>query len=388
MAAAGSDDDDEHRAARRFPGTRRRDLDFLKKNAQRPSVVQLESGLQYKVLRSGPDDARKPGPSVPCRVHYRGMLTDGTEFDSTVQRGEPLVLRPDQVVPGWSEALQLMREGDKWEVMLPSHLGYGEQGAGPIPGGAVLIFEMELLEVGAKESEGGRWNIILLVIAILIAVGLGLALYQHFTRSPPPERGPLLSVDQATNSLNPRVFFDMEVGGKPAGRVEIELFAKVAPRTAENFRALATGERGVGQSGKKLHYKGSSFHRIIPGFMCQGGDFTSGDGRGGESIFGRNFRDEWAHGVVHHTEPGLLSMANRGPDTNGSQFFITVAKTPWLDGRHVVFGRVVKGMDVVKAMEAVGSKSGKPSEPAVIVDSGELGDDGEVLHPGGHSSEL
>merc|ERR1712083_160017 len=124
---------------------------------------------------------------------------------------------------------------------------------------------------------------------------------------------------------------------------------------SENFRALATGEKGISSSsGKRLHYKGTRFHRIIPGFMCQGGDLTTGDGMGGESIYGAPFRDEWEHGVIHHTQPGLLSMANRGRDTNGSQFFITVAETPWLDGKHVVFGRVVKGLEVLKAMEALG----------------------------------
>jgi len=380
-------DDEEEKALARFRGTRPRDLDFLAKNGKRAGMVQLESGLQYKVRSSGPADGRKPGPSTPCRVHYRGILTDGTEFDSSYKRGEPAVFRPDQVVPGWCEAMQLMREGDSWEVILPSHLGYGERGAGPIPGGAVLIFEMEMLEVGASEEpEGYSWQLI--VIAVAVALGLALFGYQMLTRSTPGPRGPLMAVAEASDRLNPHVFFDIEVGGKAAGRVEFELFAKVAPRTAENFRALATGEKGVGKSGKRLHFKGSGFHRVIPGFMCQAGDFTSGDGRGGESIYGKTFEDEWERGVIHHTEEGLLSMANRGRDTNGSQFFVTVAKTPWLDGKHVVFGRVVKGMDVIKAIEAVGTKGGSPSQAVVIADSGELGEAGEVLPPGPHGAEL
>ena len=121
--------------------------------------------------------------------------------------------------------------------------------------------------------------------------------------------------------------------------VAVSLFAKVCPRTVENFRLLCTGEKGKGKAGKPLHFKGSSFHRVIPGFMLHGGDLTKSDGTGGESIYGETFPDEWEHGVVDHTAPMLLAMANAGPDTNGSQFFITARSTPHLDGKNVVFGR-------------------------------------------------
>ncbi|XP_068646850.1 peptidyl-prolyl cis-trans isomerase [Aristolochia californica] len=169
---------------------------------------------------------------------------------------------------------------------------------------------------------------------------------------------------------NPRVFFDMSVGGAPAGRIVMELFADTTPRTAENFRALCTGEKGVGQSGKPLHYKGSKFHRVIPEFMCQGGDFTAGNGTGGESIYGAKFADE--NFIKTHTGPGILSMANSGRNTNGSQFFICTAETPWLDGMHVVFGQVVEGMDVVKAIEKVGSSSGRTAKEVAIADCGQI----------------
>jgi len=168
----------------------------------------------------------------------------------------------------------------------------------------------------------------------------------------------------------PRVFFDITIGGTPAGRLVIELYSDATPKTAENFRALCTGEKGIGKQGKPLHFKNSIFHRVIPDFMLQGGDFTRGNGTGGESIYGEKFPDENFN--LKHTKPGILSMANAGPNTNGSQFFITTVKTDWLDGKHVVFGHVAEGMDVVKQIENQGTQSGKPKQEVKIADCGQL----------------
>ncbi|MCE9567192.1 MAG: peptidylprolyl isomerase [Planctomycetes bacterium] len=175
----------------------------------------------------------------------------------------------------------------------------------------------------------------------------------------------------AVNPKNPKVFFEIAIDRKAAGRIEMELFADTCPKTADNFLQLCVGTKS--KAGKTLAYKGSSFHRVIPDFMCQGGDFTSGDGRGGESIYGGKFDDETFQGKAgKHFGRGTLSMANAGPNTNGSQFFLCTAATPHLDGKHVVFGQVVNGYDVVKKIEAVGSQSGKTSAKITISDCGKV----------------
>merc|ERR1719502_835978 len=168
---------------------------------------------------------------------------------------------------------------------------------------------------------------------------------------------------RSMSMANPKVFFDVDIGGKDAGRIEFELFADVTPKTAENFRQLCLTDKGKG-------YNGCTFHRVVPQFMIQGGDFTKGDGSGSASIYGAKFED--VNFKLKHSKPFLLSMANAGPNTNGSQFFVTTVPCPWLDSRHVVFGTVTKGDNVVKAIEEQGTDGGIPKTSIVVRACGEL----------------
>jgi peptidylprolyl isomerase len=198
-------------------------------------------------------------------------------------------------------------------------------------------------------------NVAATTLATLAAAGTA-----HADGSGVPESDPALE------KITSKVYFDISINQAKPKRVVIGLFGDTVPFTVKNFQELASGF--TKKDGKKIGYKGSSFHRIIPNFMIQGGDFTRGDGRGGESIYGTRFRDE--NFKIYHSKPGYLSMANAGPDTNGSQFFITTVATPWLNGKHCVFGKVVEGFDVIKEVESFGSRSGAPSAKITIVDAG------------------
>jgi len=321
-------------------------------------------------LKKSEVNGTSPLRSTPCNCHYEGRLVDGQVFDSSYKRGRPTKFAPDQVIPAWTEAMQLMKPGDQWELYCPSNLAYGKRGHPPvIPADAVLVFKIEIVSV-LDDSLSGE-NSKLPYAAAAVAV-IGLLWFFLMGPSGPGMTIPLSAANVTGATGNPSVFFDISIGGQNAGRIEFELFSTIVPITAENFRALATGEKGMGVSGKKLHYEGSVFHRVIPSFMLQGGDFTLGNGRGGESIYGRKFNDEWTNGMIAHTVPGLLSMANAGKNTQGSQFFITTVATPHLDGKHVVFGQVTQGMDVVRAIEAVGDRSGRTLKSVKIIKSGQL----------------
>eukprot|EP00920_Eleutheroschizon_duboscqi_P014593 GHVT01033855.1.p1 GENE.GHVT01033855.1~~GHVT01033855.1.p1 ORF type:complete len:218 (+),score=30.30 GHVT01033855.1:184-837(+) len=197
------------------------------------------------------------------------------------------------------------------------------------------------------------------VVVILVALAAGIQANAQATDE---------STDPLKAEITDKVYFDVSIGGEPPNRIVMGLFGKVVPKTVRNFREICRGN--MVENGVALKYADSKFHRIIPNFMIQGGDFTNHNGTGGRSIYGAKFEDENFN--LLHTTRGLLSMANSGPGTNGSQFFITTVKTPWLDGRHVVFGHVIEGYEFVQKIEAVGSNSGKPSKTVMIVGAGVL----------------
>jgi len=341
---------------------------YLEENGRRGEVTTLPSGLQYQVLESGPESGLSPNASSSCDVHYRGSLINGFEFDASYNRGDkPSTFRVGGVIRGWQEALQLMREGDRWMLYVPSELAYGDKKRGKIPPGSVLIFEMTLLRVSGSDSDR-----VDPMVTIGIAVAFGaLCIWKFIYDRGPTIHEPVVSVKEASNPKNPRVYFELIVGTRPIGRIEFELFSNIVPKTAENFRALCTGEK-TGQSGVQLHYKHTPFHRIIPGCMAHGGDVITKDGMSSESIYGECFDDEWANGTIKHTQKGLLTMYNQGRNSNGSQFFLTFSRADILDGRNVVFGKVDKGMDVLKLLETLGSPEGKPRIDVVISDCGSV----------------
>ena len=203
---------------------------------------------------------------------------------------------------------------------------------------------------------------------VLIAFGIFMGVYYLYNVF--NQGGGASENDPELEKITNTVYFDIKIGDRDVGKIVIGLFGGTVPRTCENFRSLCVGDKKSRDGKYKLAYKGTIFHRIIPGFMIQGGDFTHGNGRGGLSIYGEKFRDE--NFKLSHVAPFYLSMANAGPNTNGSQFFITTATTSWLNGKHVVFGKVIDGQDVVKKIEQMGQRSGQPLARCQIADCGEI----------------
>mmetsp|Transcript_17221 Transcript_17221/g.41474 ORF Transcript_17221/g.41474 Transcript_17221/m.41474 type:complete len:469 (-) Transcript_17221:142-1548(-) len=457
-----------------------------------------DGGILKKIIAEGEGD-EKPEPNFQVEAHYTGTLeSDGSKFDSSRDRGQAFTFSVGvgQVIKGWDQGFATMKRGEKAILKCRSDYAYGDGGSPPkIPGGATLLFDVELLDFYPKKKEPWEMSTEEKLETAISGKSVGTeafkskefrkalreyeqsaslvedvegdeakalriaclanatqcymnlkewaeavstatkvlgedgsnvkALFRRGTahmnngsleeaksdfavalendpnnsdvkkqmqvlRTKMQEAkkkekaafggmfsktslydekaGPELLVEPSGD--NPKVFFDMSIGGEPAGRIVMQIFQDICPKTAENFRALCTGEKGEGKSGKPLHYKGSVFHRCIKGFMLQAGDFTKGDGTGGESIYGEKFEDE--NFILKHDSPGLLSMANAGPGTNGSQFFITTVPTPHLDGKHVVFGRVVEGMSVVEKIEGLPVAGERPEQEVMIVESGEV----------------
>uniref|UniRef100_A0A7S2AW00 peptidylprolyl isomerase n=2 Tax=Octactis speculum TaxID=3111310 RepID=A0A7S2AW00_9STRA len=453
-----------------------------------------------KITAVPAEDAESPPDGFSVRAHYTGTFeSDGSKFDSSRDRNKPFVftIGKGSVIKAWDLGFASMKVGEKAILKCRSDYAYGDSGSPPkIPGGATLLFDVELLgfdevqkekwemssdekieaaktlkEAGTAEFKKKSWalaaskyadaaamvddmlegednaaalelyvsclgnasqcyinmsdwggaasnstnvleknedNVKALYRRGLARLRMGMLdeakadlmkaykldgknkavkkelanLKKALVEAKKKEKATFgglfnkvsMYKDMPTNVIthsgdNPKVFFDVTIGGEAIGRIVMELYADVTPRTAENFRCLCTGEKGLGKAGKPLHYKGSAFHRVINDFMIQGGDFTNGDGTGGESIFGEKFADE--NFKIKHTEGLLLSMANAGPGTNGSQFFITCRETPHLDGKHVVFGKVLEGEDVVRSLESTETgASDKPAQDCVIADCG------------------
>ncbi len=210
-------------------------------------------------------------------------------------------------------------------------------------------------------------NMAMFGVAGLAAFGITQVLGDQMSADDEIEEGEAIKPQAEITS---RVYFDIDINSRPAGRIVMGLYGNVVPKTVENFATLCEGSKTDPRSGRRLAYAGSSFHRIIPNFMLQGGDFTAHNGTGGLSIYGHKFNDE--NFALKHAGPGVLSMANSGRNTNGSQFFICTQKTSWLDGKHVVFGVVEEGFDLVKRIESYGSSSGRPSARIAIRSAGIL----------------
>jgi peptidylprolyl isomerase len=349
-------------------------IDFIREYMTQADVIVRPSGLRYRILATGPENGKSPEKNSACECKYVGKNVWGQVFDTSGKKGkDSVIFYPNEVIKGFGEALMLMKEGDRWEIVVPADIGYGKHAKGvSIPSGATLIFDLELVSVGEpKPTSFFKREYLMWILAI------GYFIYNYYmSQSKVNEMKKKTPVPIETVQglpQNQKVFLSIAIDDHLLGDIEFELFSTICPKTVENFRCLCTGEKGIPSSiSVPLHYKGSNFHRIIPNFMCQGGDITHHNGTGGESIYGSSFDDEFDNGYIPHSVPYLLSMANAGPNTNSSQFFITLAKTAWLDENHVVFGRATKGIEIIQQMAATGTTSGKPRVKVAIVNCGEI----------------
>ena len=334
--------------------------------ARKPIGRSAHRAFSSTTRASAGDKRVEKGDQVS--IHYVGTLEDGEKFDSSRDRGEPIkfTVGSGMMIPGFDNGVLGLAVGESKTIKCAPADAYGEvrpENILRVPKKDVIdAVGEDFVKVGEKLMVGQG-----MPAEIIEVTDSEVALDANH-----PLAGKTLNFDIELMSLDRldvkhrtpfKCFFDITIGGEAAGRIVMEIRGDVTPKTGENFRQLCTGEAGFG-------YKGSPFHRVIPGFMCQGGDFTNRNGTGGKSIFGNKFEDE--NFILKHTGPGILSMANAGPGTNGSQFFLCTAETAWLDGKHVVFGSVSEGMDIVKKVEAVGSQSGATSAEVLIADCGEL----------------
>lgn len=328
----------------------------------RQSIAAPRRGFTVSARAS--DKTVEKGDAVA--IHYVGTLEDGTTFDSSRERNEPIkfTVGSGMMIPGFDKGVLGLAVGQSKTIKCAPADAYGEvrpENILRVPKKDVVdAVGEDFVKVGEKLMVGQG-----MPAEIIEVTDSEVALDANH-----PLAGKTLNFDIELMSLDRlevkhrdkfKCYFDITIGGEAAGRVTMEIRGDVTPKCGENFRQLCTGEAGFG-------YKGSPFHRVIPGFMCQGGDFTNRNGTGGKSIFGNKFEDE--NFTLKHTGPGILSMANAGPNTNGSQFFICTVATPFLDGKHTVFGQVVEGMSVVKAIESVGSRSGETAADVIIGDCG------------------
>jgi len=340
---------------------------LLAKYKARDDVITAAKGVHYRVITAGPADGKVANELTPLSFRFTAhVLGDDDEpFGSTGSARRIPHKRPHEFkVAGLATALKLMRAGDEWEIVLAADVAFGKDGNNAVPQDMAVKFDFTVLEVLPEVT----WLDIIWkfcidypVYIVVVSLALKYVLDKYFGIV--HSNRLKLTADLLHSDSNPRVYLDIAIDNKPAGRIVLQLAPRSFPKTAENFRSLCCKPKRQG-------YKGSKFHRIIPKFMCQGGDFTKGDGTGGRSIYGEAFKDEFDKAYLTHDRPYLLSMANAGPDTNGSQFFITTAAALHLDEKHVAFGFVVEGKEVVDKMEAC--EGTPPSNSVVITDCGEL----------------